>query len=253
MRLSPFCLWFLILLLDLIVHCGDVNAAKIGSSQKSSGPQKVVAASARVYPIDSSSGEAFEGHFGPTSLTRYTVPQGPRHRDGSFLDWTVEVCHLPQDKWEESSILRQVWRHLGKWCPACSAETGVNGVHRPKLDISPLAGLEKVFAVQSRLSQFHAQFSIQPSGTACSFRQKQAEAESPTWSAESVSRSLQREKRQWQGRWREGPAGATSARDALMAYSGQCLLSCFGCTAGIDFNDCSQCELAAGCGKPYVG
>ena len=99
MRLSPFCLWFLILLLDLIVHCGDVNAAKIGSSQKSSGPQKVVAASARVYPIDSSSGEAFEGHFGPTSLTRYTVPQGPRHRDPSWTGpWKCATCHKTNGK-----------------------------------------------------------------------------------------------------------------------------------------------------------
>ena len=128
MRSSLSSFWHLVFFIVLFLHCGDVHSETLLARRKRAQARR-------------------RWWLHRTGIIRLTAPQ-VKHlkailalhhsRDPQFLQaldvemdpawtgpWKCATCH--KNKWEEGCILRQVWRHLGKWCSACNAETGVNG------------------------------------------------------------------------------------------------------------------------------
>ena len=213
------CLWLLLLIFAFPVHSGDFNSQETGSPQTSSGSEKVVAPSTRIYSIDGPPSEAFEGRIGQAPLQRPQFPEDHPEHDGFLMEWTLEVCNVPQNQWQKGFILRPLRRYMGEWYSAPAAQRS-HRLNRSWMDIQTLGRLATAICpTPSRFGKHFAQFQIKSQGSAQSFCQVQTiqKFNAPP----GPDRTWERSQRPWEDREYPYAAIASPSDAPTVACSGQ--------------------------------
>ena len=133
-----------------IFQCGALDSAQIREKEASSSSSQVVVAQARTHPFVGFSASPFVGHFGQTSLAGSHSPSPHFLRNECRLGWPVEVLIVYENKWEESCLLRSVWRFVAQWnssqvTATARRGTGLDVQSLVRLAESSTAKLGKVF------------------------------------------------------------------------------------------------------------